>query len=196
MLRNNTATDMECPICYCDDAKCHLVCGHSFCQGCTKEWWLKSCEPNCPMCRAPLYFKGMRNVVERWDKEREEKMIESVYARVFNEILEELEEGDGFDRFDASLVMFALNHFDERFRMFTEHDDWEFDEDELYELVSDISIIITKQKIEWEIADILPNQKLLFVPKGKRSVYRPYRLTRDRTTHTPPTDLYTLLIDV
>jgi hypothetical protein len=194
MVRSNEA--MECPVCYSDDACCHLVCGHSFCQGCTKEWWLKSSEPNCPMCRAPLYFKGMRKVADRWENERDEKMKESVYARVFNEILEVLEENDEFDPLEASIAMFALNHFDERFNTLTQNIDWEFDEEELYELVIDITIMIQKPKLEWEVVDVFPADKLMFVPKDKRSVYRPFRLARDRTTHTPPMDLYTILLMV
>ena len=194
MTRQNEVME-ECPVCYCEDAKCHLVCGHSFCHGCTKEWWLKSPEANCPMCRAPLYFRGMRRVAERWEYERGEKMKDTVYSRIFNEILEILEE-DGFDPLEASIAMFALNHFDERFNALTMYTDWDFEEEDLYELISDITIIISKPKLEWEIADVLPSHKLMFVPKHKHSVYRPSRPAYARSTHTPADEVYALFMIV
>ncbi len=186
---------MECPVCYCEDACCHLVCGHSFCQGCTKEWWLKSTEPSCPMCRAPLYFKGMRKVAERWENEKDQQIKETVYSRIFDEILEFMEDRE-FDHFEAEFAMIAIRDFDERFNLLTQDPEWVYEEEELYDLASDIMLTVAKQKIEWETADVLPSQKLMFVPKDKRSVYRPFRLARDRATHTPPMDLYAMFLVV
>ena len=64
---------MECPVCYDDFHKtCNLVCGHSMCMSCVKQWWLRSEKPTCPICRSNLYFRGMRKVVGRWADEIEE----------------------------------------------------------------------------------------------------------------------------
>lgn len=64
---------MECPICYDECHKtCKLVCGHSLCMSCVREWWKKSEEPTCPMCRNNLYFRGMRHTVSRWGDEYED----------------------------------------------------------------------------------------------------------------------------
>lgn len=190
MVRSNEDT-MECPVCYCETACCHLVCGHSFCKGCTKEWWLKSAENNCPMCRAPLYFKGLRNMTERWEEEREEKMKEAVYTKIFNEITDVLEEN--FDELEAVLVMFALSKFDERFRQCTYECDCDFTEDELYEMVGDFFMDLYTEKIQW---DESPPNNLLFVPKAKNGTVRMIREAHNRDTPTPPLDLYTILIVV
>ena len=190
MVRSNGDT-MECPVCYYEEACCHFVCGHSFCKGCTKEWWLKSTESNCPMCRAPIYFKGLRNMAERWEEEREEKIKEAVYTKIFNEIIEDL--GEDFDEMDASLAMFALREFDERFRKFAHECDWDFSEEELYEIVSDVFVDVYTEKTQWDKSS--PNN-LLFVPKAKNGTVRMIREAYARDTPTPPLELYTILIVV
>lgn len=190
MVRSNEET-MECPVCYSADACCHLVCGHSFCGGCTKEWWLKSAESNCPMCRAPLYFRGLRKMAERWEEEREEKMKEAVYTKIFNEIIEDL--GEEFDELEATLTMFALREFDERFRKFAYECDWDFTEEELYEIVGDMFMDIYNEKCVWD--ESAPDN-LLFVSKGKNGTERKIKYATSRDTPTPPMDLYTILIVV
>ncbi|XP_038148620.1 tripartite motif-containing protein 35-like [Cyprinodon tularosa] len=44
--------DCTCPVC-CDifDDPVLLLCGHSFCQHCLKEWWRKSKQRTCPVCK-------------------------------------------------------------------------------------------------------------------------------------------------
>ena len=180
---------MECPVCYTNDACCHLVCGHSFCKGCTKEWWLKSAESNCPMCRAPLYFRGLRKMAERWEEEREEKMKEAVYSKIFDEITEEL--GDEFDEFEGTVAMFALRDFDERFRKFAHECDFDFTEEELYEFVGDIFADVYIEKTKWD--ETAPDN-LLFVPKAKNGTERKIKMASARDTPTPPMELYTILL--
>jgi len=60
---------MECPVCYekCHNT-CNLVCRHSFCMSCVREWWSRSDSPSCPICRKSMYFRGMRSVVVEWEK--------------------------------------------------------------------------------------------------------------------------------
>ena len=86
---------MECSICYTCEANCKLVCGHSFCKGCVKNWYHK--EPkdgcSCPMCRKPLYFKGMMKYLKLWE---EEKILHG-YTEIFNEVIEELTDPDECD---------------------------------------------------------------------------------------------------
>lgn len=182
---------MECPVCYSADACCHLVCGHSFCNGCTKEWWLKSAESNCPMCRAPLYFKGLRKMAERWEEERDEQMREAVYSKIFDEILEDL--GEEYDELEATLAMITLKDFDERFRKFAYECAWDFTEEELYELVGDFFMDVYSEKFQWE--EMAPDN-LLFVSKAKNGTERRIKMASDRDTPTPPMDLYTILIVV
>jgi hypothetical protein len=52
------AGSMECPVCYESEARCRFTCGHGFCEGCTKSWYMKG-KSSCPMCRASMCFKGI-----------------------------------------------------------------------------------------------------------------------------------------
>lgn len=182
---------MECPVCYCEEAQCHLVCGHSFCNECTKKWWLKSTEGNCPMCRAPLYFKGLRTMAQRWEEERHEQIKESVYTRIFDEIMDDL--GEEFDDIEGTLAMFALRDFDERFRKFANEYDWEFTEEELYDIVGDVFTDFYLEKTLW---DEHPPNNLLFVPKAKNGTERVIRMATGRDTPTPPSVLICLICEL
>jgi len=84
--------DSECAVCYSAVANCTLVCKHAFCKDCVKEWYHKSDDPTCPMCRRAMYFKGMYKVAETWEQERNDKKNEDV----FNEAFEAIFEGDEF----------------------------------------------------------------------------------------------------
>lgn len=84
-----TADTMECSVCYTDYPKCKLVCGHSFCMSCVKEWYLKcEDEATCPMCRQTIYFRGMRKMYDKWEEERHEKKLQETFENCFNEILD------------------------------------------------------------------------------------------------------------
>jgi len=83
---------MECPVCYCNNASCKLVCGHSFCKGCVKTWYFKSDEPSCPMCRRDMYFKGMHRVSKEWEEERALKKNEDAFNQAFEDIFDEIED--------------------------------------------------------------------------------------------------------
>lgn len=61
---------MECAVCYDECARaCKLVCGHTFCTKCVKEWYNKGTGTGCPMCRRPMYFKGFHQARDAWDEE-------------------------------------------------------------------------------------------------------------------------------
>jgi hypothetical protein len=79
---------MECAVCYCNQARCKLICKHSFCKSCVKDWYYASEEPSCPMCRGRLYFKGMYKVVDQWEQERFDKKNEESFAEVFDSLFE------------------------------------------------------------------------------------------------------------
>lgn len=80
---------MECPVCYCDQANCKLVCKHSFCKSCVKSWYEKSDEPTCPMCRHKLYFKGLYKLERIWEQERNEKINQQAFNDEFDYIFED-----------------------------------------------------------------------------------------------------------
>ena len=75
---------MECAVCYGDNARCKLTCGHGFCRPCVKTWYLKGTGEGCPMCRRPIYFKGFYKVREQWADES----YETRTNEIFNEALE------------------------------------------------------------------------------------------------------------
>ena len=57
---------MECPVCYERPLSLKLSCGHSFCKECVKSWYSAKNDCTCPMCRAPLDFKGFKFVQMLW----------------------------------------------------------------------------------------------------------------------------------
>ena len=76
---------MECPVCYESEAKCLFTCGHGFCKECTKMWYMKG-KCSCPMCRAPMCFKGIIDVKKIWRREK----LEEVYIDLVREMFDEL----------------------------------------------------------------------------------------------------------
>ena len=86
---------MECAVCYCNQANCKLICKHSFCRGCVKEWYLSATEePSCPLCRHRLYFKGMYKLVKEWEEESFHKKNEEAFAEAFDYIVNEESEDE------------------------------------------------------------------------------------------------------
>lgn len=86
----------ECSICYeeeCTHTK-KLLCGHEFCVGCSKEWFLKSEDPRCPMCRRPFWFRGLSR--SSWLKEKREgnEDPDGTFPELFDMLLEECMEHD------------------------------------------------------------------------------------------------------
>ena len=74
---------MECSVCYCETGPFQkLACGHDFCAGCIKTWYLKGTGDNttCPMCRTPIYFKGFHKVRDQWSAEAHENKCGEVFS--------------------------------------------------------------------------------------------------------------------
>jgi hypothetical protein len=94
---------MECPVCYEECSCLKLVCGHSICRGCVKEWTLKGCNDGCPMCRKPLYYRGFQKHRAQWQEER----LETQYSEKLDSIFGELIDGfyEDFDDLDEGEQM-------------------------------------------------------------------------------------------
>ena len=75
-------TKMECSVCYGESGPFQkLCCGHHFCSGCIKNWYLKGAAgSSCPMCRAPIYFKGFHKVREEWAVEVFSQALDECFA--------------------------------------------------------------------------------------------------------------------
>ena len=141
----NTMASCECAVCYSETGPFRkLCCGHEFCGGCIKQWYLKGTGTGCPMCRAPIYFKGFAAVRDEWAAEQwrtkcaeaadeyRVSRIEDVFemARSFGprwrrvimgELMDDLKELDRTTRFlmyegyDAETIDYVLFETDEYF---------------------------------------------------------------------------------
>lgn len=80
---------MECPVCLETRLCQQLACGHGVCRQCIKAWTIKGCNDGCPMCRAPMHYKGQRGMEQRWFDE----CVEEQYTTSLNNIFEEIIEG-------------------------------------------------------------------------------------------------------
>ena len=82
---------MECPVCYEACANLKLGCNHSMCFKCTREWLVK-CKsdekPGCPMCRAPIRFKGLHKIERALEEERMNSQYSEAYTELFEYLLE------------------------------------------------------------------------------------------------------------
>jgi hypothetical protein len=96
---------MECPVCYESEAKCLFTCGHSFCKECTKMWYMKG-KCSCPMCRAPMCFKGIIDVKKIWRREK----LEEVYVDLVGEMFDEL--GDDYKDVLLQCIEVVQNRFE------------------------------------------------------------------------------------
>lgn len=80
-------------MCYSSKASCHFYCGHSFCNTCVKEWYIKcmDTEAKCPMCRSAIYFNGMDKKVDEWEEEHWEQKFQNFFEKHLEELLEDEE---------------------------------------------------------------------------------------------------------
>ena len=84
---------MECAVCYSEVGPFqNLCCGHTFCTGCVKQWYLKGTGTGCPMCRRPIYFKGFHKVREQWDEDAWENRCADALAEAFDGVFAEAQE--------------------------------------------------------------------------------------------------------
>jgi len=83
---------MECSVCY-ETGPCRkLCCGHEFCSGCIKSWYLKGTGTGCPMCRRPIYFKGFHRVEEQWSIEAWETRCSEVFEHSVEDVIQNVRE--------------------------------------------------------------------------------------------------------
>ena len=82
---------MECAVCYGEAGPFQkLCCGHTFCSGCVKNWYLKGVAgTSCPMCRAPIYFKGFHKLRDQWNEDAWETKCSEIFGQAIDECFEE-----------------------------------------------------------------------------------------------------------
>ena len=82
---------MECAVCYAEAGPFQkLCCGHTFCTGCVKNWYLKGAAgSSCPMCRRPMYFKGFHKVRDEWNEDAWESRCADVFSEAIDYAFED-----------------------------------------------------------------------------------------------------------
>lgn len=80
---------MECSVCYEQGSFQKLCCGHSFCTGCVKTWYLKGTGTGCPMCRRPIYFKGFHKLRDQWNEEAWENKCADAFSEAIDTAIED-----------------------------------------------------------------------------------------------------------
>jgi len=88
-----------CPVCMENVRNCKLMCGHSYCRSCVKEWYYKCENPSCPICRQVFYFRGMYKTADLWGQEKYETQIQEVFSESFDAICKQYSQED-FDEDD------------------------------------------------------------------------------------------------
>lgn len=89
-----TMATTECSVCYGESGPFQkLCCGHVFCATCIKNWYLKGVAgSSCPMCRAPVYFKGFHAVRDQWNDDAWDTKCAEVFSDALDERFAEAQE--------------------------------------------------------------------------------------------------------
>jgi hypothetical protein len=100
-------TDRECSVCYGDEGVFQkLSCGHDFCSGCIKTWYLKGTGTGCPMCRAPIYFKGFHKLRDQWDEDAHETKCSEVFSEAIDAcVTQAFEYAEAFPKRWRSMIL-------------------------------------------------------------------------------------------
>ena len=110
--------------------------------------------------------------------------------------MEDLEDEEmEVDEFDRSLAMFHLMNLDEVFNKVVDMD-WDFDEDTMYDVVNEYMF-----EMRWDHGpvvydDVMPHQKMLFVPKKPSAVARLHEYSMRREPREPPVDMVTISVTI
>ena len=67
-----------------------LCCGHEFCSGCIKSWYLKGTGTGCPMCRRPIYFRGFHKVEDQWNEDAHDMRCSEAFEKSVDEVMQNL----------------------------------------------------------------------------------------------------------
>ena len=173
---------MECPVCYTSEPSCHLLCGHSFCNDCIKQWYIKCPdEINCPMCRGPMYFRGINKKIEEWEEEHRENLFQNVFEYLIEELLEDVN----------MTTMPLLKFISERLQKIRDYD-MDLDED-------DIDYFIFNDELEYYqtipcFRDVFPWMKNLKISKHPSRIPKHIKGSFKRGYRDTPSDFVMYLI--
>lgn len=110
---------MECAICYKEctpnRTKKLILCGHEFCNECSKEWFFKAEDPSCPLCRRPFIFRGLLSSQQSWLNEKAEKQEndDSEFHQMFDYIVETV------GKINSGYTMYLLSNLQDTYNVLT-----------------------------------------------------------------------------
>ena len=177
---------MECPVCF-ECAPAHtLVCGHSICKQCVKDWYIKNegATCTCPMCRRNLYFRGMGDSVAQWEEDRVESHYSAIFNNLFDDIFEDIAECE--DDEEREFILEELAEMQTNFNKIRNSAEYLYDEEDMYTLLMDpeVEVILSKEKNESYYESATFNE-YLFVPKRTAGVVASRTGRRFSADHTP-----------
>lgn len=128
--------------------------------------------------------------VDEWEKERRDLRNQAVYDRLFNEIMEDLDEEET-DEFDRYMAMFSLMNLEDVFNRVVEME-WDFDEETMYDVINEYMVNFKIERGPVIYDDVMPHERMLFVPKRKSAVerLREYNARREHRDQPMATTLY------
>ena len=137
---------MECSVCY-ETGPCRkLCCGHEFCSGCIKSWYLKGTGTGCPMCRRPIYFKGFHKVEDQWNMDAWETRCSEAFEQSVEEVMQNLKEmlTQWPPEFHAFFTRNAMKELKKNERMFSCLKESGFEAEEIDYLLNETEFYFTK----------------------------------------------------
>ena len=137
---------MECSVCY-ETGPCRkLCCGHEFCSGCIKSWYLKGTGTGCPMCRRPIYFKGFHKVEDQWKMDAWETRCSEVYDQLIEDAMQDLQFMLSIwpKDYHAFFLRKTMREFRKTERMFSAMKESFYDSDEIDYLLNETDFYFTK----------------------------------------------------
>lgn len=156
---------MECSVCY-ETGPCRkLCCGHEFCSGCIKSWYLKGTGTGCPMCRRPIYFKGFHKVEDQWNEDAWETRCSEVFEHSVEDVMENMRDMLNLwpKEFHAFLTRKAMKVLRMNERMFSSLKEGGFDSDEIDYLLNETDLYCTK----------LVDSRMPKIPRREKVSYNP-----------------------
>lgn len=165
---------MECSVCYGESGPFQkLSCGHDFCSGCIKNWYLSGTGSGCPMCRRPIYFKGFHKVRDSWNEESQNikcvEVLNNTFDILINDAIEITNMFPKKYRKDILNNVFEDLKDTEKMYRFLRYDG--FDADDIDYILNETSIYFSDRKInknKW-IDDPIIKECETQYPKLKRA---------------------------
>jgi hypothetical protein len=156
---------MDCSVCY-ETGPCRkLCCGHEFCSGCIKSWYLKGTGTGCPMCRRPIYFKGFHKVEDQWNVDAWETRCSEVFEQSVEHTMQDLREtlSEWPREYHAFFTRKAMKDLRATERMFSALKEGGYEAEEIDYLLNETDFYFTNM-----IGPYLPK-----TPRREKAAYKP-----------------------